>query len=304
MLNWVIGGGLMLVTAVLAVVAARAVQAGQRHRRLFPEGGVVESPTIGRRADSTGLARWLLLAGYRGHMAWALFVVAATAAILSGLAIVGAWRIWGPEAWLHQMLDGAPAGIAGMARPLVVLAPWIVGVTMASLPWLWLRRCRRERVALVEQDLPITLELLSTLAEAGLGLDSALARMLSARPAIRPLSDELRLLQADLLAGRPRIEAFRRLARRLDVSAVSMLVSAIIQTEQVGSGLATILRHQADDLRQRRREKAMEMALAMPVKRMFPLVICFLPGIFLVVLGPTAYEFFQYADTIIRARQL
>ena len=159
-----------------------------------------------------------------------------------------------------------------------------------------------ERVEQVEQDLPISLELLATLSEAGLGFDAALARVLESVMESRPLAREFRSYQADLLAGRARVEALRRLSRRLEVSSVTILVSALVQAEQLGSGIAQTLRRQADDLRERRRERANAFAMALPVKRMFPLVICFMPGIFVWTLGPFFVQLFQFADTFIRGK--
>ena len=154
----------------------------------------------------------------------------------------------------------------------------------------------------VEQDLPISLELLATLGEAGLGFDAALSRVLDSVKEDRPLAREFRTYQSDLLAGRTRVESLRRLARRLEVSSVTILVSALVQAEQMGSGIAQTLRRQADDLRDRRRERANAFAMALPIKRMFPLVVCFLPGIFVWTLGPFFVRLFQFADTFIRVR--
>ena len=170
------------------------------------------------------------------------------------------------------------------------------------MPWLVVRRSRRQRVERVEQDLPISLELLATLSEAGLGFDAALARVVDSVAEDRPLAREFRTYQSDLLAGRTRVEALRRLARRLEVSPVTILVSALVQAEQMGSGIAQALRRQADDLRERRRERANAFAMALPIKRMFPLVICFMPGIFVWTLGPFFAQLFQFADTFMRVR--
>jgi tight adherence protein C len=92
------------------------------------------------------------------------------------------------------------------------------------------------------------------------------------------------------------------LARRTEIASLNVFVSALVQAEQVGAGVASVLRRQADDLRDRRREDAMALAMAMPVKRLFPMMICFLPGIFVATLGPTFYEFFQYAESLIQLR--
>ena len=67
---------------------------------------------------------------------------------------------------------------------------------------------------------------------------------------------------------------------------MTILVSALAQAEQLGAGIAEALHRQAADLRDRRRERANAFAMALPIKRMFPLVICFMPGIFVWTLGP------------------
>ncbi len=74
------------------------------------------------------------------------------------------------------------------------------------------------------------------------------------------------------------------------LSRLSTFVSALVQAEQMGIGLADVLRRQADDLRGRRREQALLRAQALPVKLVIPLVICFLPGIFVFTLGPALYS--------------
>ena len=74
-----------------------------------------------------------------------------------------------------------------------------------------------------------------------------------ARGTDRPLSSELINFQGDVLAGIPRVQALRQLARRVDVPSLTRFTSALIQAEQAGASMAETLQHQADDLRQRRR---------------------------------------------------
>ena len=204
----------------------------------------------------------------------------------------------------EQSLLQLPPELGKTFLPLIYLGPWLILLIVASAPLLVVRRARRERMEKVEQDLPLSLELLATLGEAGLGFDAALARLLESLRDDRPFAREFRTYQADLLAGRTRVESLRRLARRLDISSVSILVSALVQAEQMGSGIAQALRRQADDLRDRRREKANAFAMALPVKRMFPLVVCFMPGIFIWTLGPFFVQLFQIADNLMRVRRM
>jgi pilus assembly protein TadC len=156
----------------------------------------------------------------------------------------------------------------------------------------------------VEQDLPMLLDLLAALSASGLAFDSALERILSSQDQRRPVTREFRLYQTQVLAGRPKIVALRSLAQRIRVTSLSIFISALVQAQQIGSGVSEVLRRQAEELRARRREQALAKAASLPVKLLFPLGICFLPGVFVVTLGPTFYQFFQMADTIIRSRGL
>ena len=151
----------------------------------------------------------------------------------------------------------------------------------------------------VEQDLPIVLELLATLAEAGLGFDAAIDRVLASLPPRRVLAQELRAFERDNLAGRPRIESLRWLGRRVAVSWFSVFISAVVQADQIGAGLADVLKIQANDLRQRRKEQALALASSAPVKLLVPLILCFMPGILTAALGPTLFEVFRTLDSLL-----
>jgi pilus assembly protein TadC len=250
------------------------------------------------------LTRWLLLAGFRGPHAAKIFVLLTMLAICVGLLAVYMIRLSGIPARAIQLLGTLPSGFGDIFIPLVYIIPWAAFLIIATLPWVVVRRARRRRVQEVEEDLPVTLDLLATLCEAGLGFDAAIVRILESQPGDRnrTLSQEFRLYQLETLAGRPRVQCLRRMARRLDVTSFTISIAALVQADQIGAGVADVLRRQADDLRSRRREQANTMASALPVKLMFPLIICFLPGIFVVTLGPTFYQFFQLIDQVIQNR--
>jgi tight adherence protein C len=196
-------------------------------------------------------------------------------------------------------------GVPGSAGDMLVLVleggPWILMIVAALVPTVVVRTRRRARVRAVEQDLPLTLELFATMADAGLGFDAALAKIVRAQGTERALVAELVNFQHDMLAGIPRTQALRQLARRVDVPSLTSFSSALIQAEQVGASMAETLQHQAVDLRQRRREDALLQAQALPVKLVFPLVICFLPGIFVSTLAPVLYQMVQVADSVLRS---
>lgn len=244
------------------------------------------------------LRRWLYLAGYRKVTASTIFIGATIACFVVGCLFAFVAKQSGLTASAVEAASGVPGGIGDMARPVLMGAPWIVIILWAFVPWSIVNSKRKKRVAEIEQDMPVTLELLATMSESGLAFDSALDRVVGSGNTGRPLFKELRTFQVETLGGVPRVQCFRRLARRVEVPAVSIFVSALVQAEQIGSGFTKVLRTQADDLRNRRREDANMLAQSLTVKLVFPLVLCFLPGIFVSTLGPTFLQFIKMFDSL------
>jgi tight adherence protein C len=218
--------------------------------------------------------------------------------VIGGTVLSQIYRV----VFLRSLLN-AIANVPGSAGDILALAlesgPWILFVIAAVAPTLFVRTARRSRVRAIEQDLPLALELFATMAEAGLGFDAALARIVRAQGSDRALASEFINFQYDMLAGMSRTQALRQLARRVDVPSLSTFTSALIQAEQVGASMAETLQHQAVDLRQRRRENALLQAQALPVKLVFPLVVCFLPGIFATTLAPVLFQMVQVANSVL-----
>ena len=287
-------------TGYLALITMRESRV---RRRLFGA-SVNESSAVVAEPEPNFLVRWLSLAGYRSPSSAPSFILT-TLFLLCGSTLAA--YVLNRSSILTRVMTtvvSAPGGVLDIFIPLIYAAPWLLVAVLTSLPWLIVRSARRHRVRDIERDLPLVLELLSTLAEAGLSFDAALDRVIVGQPPDRPLTRELRTFRAETLSGRPRVQSFRRLSRRIDISAFSSFISAIVQAEQIGSGVADVLRRQADDNRARRRERALEMAMALPVKRLVPLVVCFLPGILLWALGPSLFEFMQFVDAFSRNRGL
>ena len=295
--------GLALVAAAAAALYVMGTAWSVRRRalrRLYGEDAALSASALEALGSGSGLAPWLARAGYRRPNAVAVFVAATLAFTGAGVIVSQFYRLV-----LLQPLIDMVAAVPGSAGDMLVLVlqggPWILLVLSACIPTLLVRTTRRARVRAVEQDLPLALELFATMAEAGLGFDAALTRIVRAQGPDRPLMAEFLNFQHDVLAGIPRAQALRQLARRVDVPSLSSFASALIQAEQVGASLAETLQHQAVDLRQRRREHALLQAQALPVKLVFPLVICFLPGIFVSTLAPVLYQMVQVADSVLRS---
>lgn len=250
-------------------------------------------------ASRSRLGWWLFQSGYRSANATRWFLLASLGCAL--LAGVAAYAISQSAVLplLESLLYQIPGAVGEVFLPVVWLMPYAAVLTLGALPAVIVRAKRRKRVTQIEQDLPLALDLLATLAEAGLSFDAALDRVLETQRRERPLAQDFRLFRLEILTGRPRIESLRRLNRHVNVPWFSIFISALIHAEQVGAGLAATLRAQADDLRSRRRERALAIAMAVPVKLLFPLIVCFLPGIMIAALGPILYQIVQALDSVI-----
>jgi len=130
--------------------------------------------------------------------------------------------------------------------------------------------------------------------EAGMGLDAAISRVgEEIRFTDRELSDELRLLNLELRAGKTRLEALRNLARRVNLEDMNSLVTLLVQTEKFGTSIAQALRVYSDTFRTKRYQAAEELAAKLPVKLLFPLIFFIFPAIFVVILGPAVIQIIQ-----------
>lgn len=262
----------------------------------------LEAGRSGEIKPESRLTRWLSLAGYRDPAAAERFVYATAGCLLLAMALAWLFDRSGAIAQMEQVLTAIPGGAGEFLLAVAQLGPFIVLALVTCVPWLIVRAARRQRVAQVEKDLPLMMDLFATLAEAGLGFDTALERILESQAPDRALPREFRIYQRDALSGVPRVQGLRRLAKRIDVPAMTTFLSAVIEAEQIGASLAETLRHQAEDLRDRRRARAMLIAQALPVKLVFPLILCFLPGIFVSTLAPAVYQMIRVVDSVIPRR--
>jgi tight adherence protein C len=154
-------------------------------------------------------------------------------------------------------------------------------------PDFWLGRQIKSRQFEVRLGLPDFLDLCVVCIEAGLSLDQAMIRSVDELRASQPeISDELSLVILEQRAGRPRPDAWRNLAERVDIDVIRALAASINQADQFGTSVAKILRVQADTLRVQRRQNIEEQAAKTAVKLVFPLVLFIFPSIFVVTVGP------------------
>ena len=178
-------------------------------------------------------------------------------------------------------------------RPNIALAIGACGLGYL-LPSMALGRMARKRQHRIRLGLPDALDLLVVSVEAGLGLDQALQRVGEEIPFAHPeLSDELRLINLELRAGKGRADALKNLADRTGVDDVASLVAMLVQTDKFGTSVAQSLRVHSETLRTKRRQRAEEAAAKLGVKMVFPLVFCIFPAIWIVTIGSAVIKFLQ-----------
>ncbi len=188
-----------------------------------------------------------------------------------------------PPLALTILLSTASGGAPGGVALLLILASAVIG---AALPFFWLSRRARARQLAVWKSLPTAFDLITTCVEAGLGLDAAFQRV--ADKLQGPFAGEIGQMLLEVEMGRPRREALIDLAVRVDVPDLLAFVNAVTQAQQLGTNLGKVLRTQAGQMRVKRRQRAEEAARRMPVKMVFPLVLCLMPSLFIVIIGPIA----------------
>jgi len=185
--------------------------------------------------------------------------------------------------------------------PLIVLSPativLVLGLSALAgfcLPdmWLYNRRVRRKKALL--DGFPNALDLLVVCVEAGMGLDAAINRVTREILADNPtLGDELNLFNLEMRAGMQRRDALKNLSLRTDLTEINRLITLLIQTDRFGTSVGAALKVFSDTMRAQRYQRAEELAGAIPVKLLFPMILFIFPSLFVVILGPAAIRIYH-----------
>ncbi|HEX5936926.1 MAG TPA: type II secretion system F family protein [Actinomycetota bacterium] len=179
-------------------------------------------------------------------------------------------------------------GFSPFIRIVVIVLMGFIGFVV---PDSLLNRRVEERQREILRTLSDTLDLLTISVEAGLSLNAAIAQVVQNVPGV--LSAEFARMLQEIQLGVPRADAFRNLAERTDVEELNAFALAMIQADVFGVSIASVLRTQAQQLRIKRRQRAEAKAQQTPVKIVFPLILCILPALFIVIVGPGAIQIWE-----------
>jgi tight adherence protein C len=172
----------------------------------------------------------------------------------------------------------------------VILAVFVVVFTY-FLPDIILDSATGTRRQKIAHALPDFLDLLTVSVEAGLGLDSAMAKISERMQG--PLKEEILITLHEIRMGKTRAAALRAMADRCQVEDLTTFITALIQSQQLGISLGQVLRIQAEQIRTIQRQRIEERAQKAPVKMLVPLILCIFPAMFVVIIGPAAIRVYD-----------
>jgi tight adherence protein C len=156
------------------------------------------------------------------------------------------------------------------------------------LPNVILKNSVKRRQLSIKRAWSDALDLLLICVESGMSIELAIQRVAKEiGPASVPLAEELTLTNAELSFLQDRRRAFENLGKRTGIPIVKSVVTSLIQSERYGTPLGTALRVLAQENRDMRMSEAEKKAAALPPKLTVPMVLFFLPVIFVVILGPS-----------------
>ncbi len=170
----------------------------------------------------------------------------------------------------------------------------LIGLVFYVYVWMLIRSLKQKRQKAILRVLPQFFDLLVVCLEAGLNFSSALPRVIQDMNPKEPLVKEFDHMHRELMGGLSLAQACDRLARRCEVSDLSVILISIVQSDQMGSGLAQVLRVQAMELRDKHRQRMREKAYRIPIKLLFPMILIFIT-LFTMTLGPA---FLQLSTSI------
>jgi len=181
-----------------------------------------------------------------------------------------------------------------VSNPLSLAISLFLALMGFYLPDIWLQNKGERRRAKLLEGLPDALDLLVVCVEAGMGIDGAFNRVAEEIKLSNPeLSEEFKLFNLELRAGKSRQSALRNLSARSGLEEVESLVTLLIQTDKFGTSVASALRIYSDTFRTQRYQRAEEIAAKLTVKLIFPLILFIFPALFVVIMGPAAISVYN-----------
>ena len=183
----------------------------------------------------------------------------------------------------------------GASQRTLMVITIILCLSAYLLPNFILNRMIRSRQKKIRDALPEALDLLVVCVEAGQGLDAAIKRVAEDLQVSSPIiSQELLLVNLEIMAGLERQRALKNLGERTGVAELISLCNILIQSDRFGTSIAQALKTQSDYIRTERRQRLEAIAAKTPVKLLFPMLLFIFPAIMVVILGPAIIKLTEF----------
>jgi tight adherence protein C len=241
---------------------------------------IVERFSLQKAFVDEGTVDALARAGYRGqgHLTTYLFMRFATPLVLGALALV----------YFLFMMAGE--------RPLFLNIVYAAGVGLvgAYMPILMLKNQTSKRQQSIRRAWPDCLDLMLLCVEAGMSVEHAFKRVAKeVGQQSAALAEEITLTTAELAFLEDRGRAFENLGKRTGLDGVRSVMTALIQADRYGTSVGQALRVMAEEGREQRMMEAEKKAASLPPKLTVPLILFFLPVLFIVIISPALIKVFS-----------
>jgi tight adherence protein C len=242
-------------------------------RSILPELGASFFPNIESGHDA--LKKRLLEAGFYRRNALEIFL--------------------GAKLTLMLVLPVLASAVLYLLGNLTLQQSLVVSLSASSLgmivPGVWLDAQVRKRQRSLRQALPDALDMLVMCLEGGISITAAFQRVSGELQIVHPvLGAEMNIIQREINLGLSAGESLKKMGERCGLADVRELASVLLQSERFGASMAKALRTHAESLRQERQQRIEELAQKAAVKILFPTLLCIFPAIFIVLLGPAAFQ--------------
>lgn len=171
--------------------------------------------------------------------------------------------------------------------PSFIVALTLVG---AYFPHLHCQSSKTKRYQSVILDLPFYIDLLALAVEAGLDFVGAIQRVVDKSRDGSVLAEELKLVLRDIKLGRSREDSLRDLAKRLDINEITSFVGVVIDSDQTGVGIGTVLQQQSEQMRIQRFARAEKEGAKASQMILLPMMLFIMPAVFIMVFGPVILQ--------------
>ncbi len=196
-----------------------------------------------------------------------------------------------------QAFSGLVCGVVTAIVTFIISLNWLysvcAGLFMLLLGWYyplsWVGRVAYQRKETMSRSLPYAIDLITVAMEAGQDFGASVRNLVVQGPP-GPLRDEFGVMLRETELGKSRVEALQMMSEKVQLDEFRSLVTAVVQSSEMGSSISGTLKLQAEEIRRRRYNKAERQAARAPSLMLIPTALFILPAVFIIIIVPIAIK--------------